>query len=192
MVVGLNCKPVYVGIATPDLCKIGSTRVERIITCLVRAYRRSRCCSRAASRSAAERRCGRSSGLGQQRIMGLPCSSHTAWGLEFNPLLVRPVQREHPFFPQACGRPICFEIGCVNHNPLATGPLICQSCRNPLGHDVGSSGRSGYTGSCAPYSLGASTRRPSRPAPSSAATGTLAGRAMARPGRAKGLVYWGL
>jgi hypothetical protein len=22
--VGLNCKPVYVGIATPDLCKIGS------------------------------------------------------------------------------------------------------------------------------------------------------------------------
>jgi hypothetical protein len=121
------------------------------------------------------------------RIMGLPCSSHTAWGLEFNPILVRPVQREHPFFPQACGRPICFEIGCVNHNPLATGPLICQSCRNPLGHDVGSSGRSGYTGSCAPYSLGASTRRPSRPAPSSAATRTLAGRAMARPGRAKGL-----
>jgi hypothetical protein len=35
------------------------------------------------------------------RIMGLPCSSHTAWGLEFNPILVRPVQREHPFFPQA-------------------------------------------------------------------------------------------
>ena len=45
------------------------------------------------------------------RVMGLPCSSHTAWGLEFNPLLVRPVQREDPFFPQACGRPFCFEIG---------------------------------------------------------------------------------
>ena len=32
------------------------------------------------------------------RIMGLAYSSHKAWSLEFNPPLVRPMQREHPLF----------------------------------------------------------------------------------------------
>jgi hypothetical protein len=36
--------------------------------------------------------------LCHSRIMGLPCSSHTAWSLDFNPPLVRPMQRERRLF----------------------------------------------------------------------------------------------
>lgn len=64
-----------------------AARVERIITCLVRAYRRSRCCSRAASRSAAERRCGRSSGLGQQQDHGPTLLATHRVGLGIQPAL---------------------------------------------------------------------------------------------------------
>jgi hypothetical protein len=161
--VGLNCNP-FMWASPPQIYAKLAARVERIITCLVRAYRRSRCCSRAASRSAAERRCGRSSGLGQQQDHGPALLITHRVGLGIQPALGASGAARTPLFSQACGRPICFEIGCVNHNPLATGPLIRQSSRNPLGHDVDSSGRSGCTGSCAPYSLGTSTRRPSRPA----------------------------
>jgi hypothetical protein len=67
--------------------------------------------------------------------MGRPRASVTACNLVFMPPFVRPIRRPRPLFcPQAGGRAVCFEIGCVNRDRLVVGRFCSQPHHDPREH----------------------------------------------------------